>query len=78
MNDQKPEEKPEVEEEVTEEILKLSPPLTCSGSEHFFRIIGMEMGMPKAKCDKCPAGYFLAPECKLVKGHIYMNEDLVV
>jgi hypothetical protein len=61
-----------------EELIKLGPPVTCVKGEHSFQVIGLEMGMRKAQCMRCPIGYYLGPNDDLEDGHIYINEKLVI
>jgi hypothetical protein len=77
----KEEVKEEPKEEVKpkeEELITLGPPVTCIKGEHSFQVIGIEMGMRKAQCTKCPIGYYLGPSDNLKDGHVYFNEKLVI
>lgn len=53
------------------ELIQLAPKTPC---EHTFRHIkSMEV-----ECIKCRAGYYLGPLDRLIDGHLYHNEQLVI
>ena len=60
------------------EIITVKPPITCSKTEHSFRLVRNEMGIA-AECVKCPVGYPLPPiGWELKEGHIYIHGQLVI
>ena len=61
-----------------EEIIKLGPSLTCKKNGHFFNVVGMEMGMQKVQCTRCPVGYLLGPTESLKDGHVYIDDKLAI
>ena len=61
-----------------EEVIKLGPSLTCSKGGHNFIVDGMEMGMRRVKCQRCPIGFYLSNKEELKDGHIYLHGTLMV
>ncbi len=62
----------EKKEEDLSQMVTLKP--NVIGAEHEFRYVtGTEV-----ECMKCPLGYQLTGESKLIDGHIYIKEILVI
>jgi hypothetical protein len=60
------------EEKDYSEMVTLKP--NVIGKEHNFRYVtGTEV-----ECMKCPLGYTLSSESRLIDGHIYIKGDLVI
>jgi hypothetical protein len=61
-----------------EEVIKLGPSLTCSKGGHEFMVDGMEMGMRRIRCTRCPIGFYLSTKEELRDGHVYRQGKLMV
>ena len=82
MSQAQEDESPKLEEALKKageqgEILTIKPSITCSKSEHYFRLVQTEMGL-SAECTKCPVGYPLVPGAEIKDGHIYIHGSFVI
>jgi hypothetical protein len=61
-----------------EEIIKVGPPLSCIKGGHYLVVDGMEMGMRRIRCDRCPVGFYITGDDELRDGHVYTKGKLLI